>query len=493
MADRFWVGDSGDWEDTAHWAQVSNGPGGFSVPDNTTTVYFDRYSFSTNNEIVTVNNEASVLNLVFSSSCDIFNLNIIDKLNCSSEFHIHTSKPITNGRVVLEAGAKFYGTGIISELLCKPGSYIYKTNHIGSLILDTEGSLGTSHFYFEDFSQTHVEQFNILNSSSTSKAQIETISGSNYFIIASTTDGIISIQNTRIKGCVVIGDSTFQALIGDGCVNVTPVLNLGWTWYDKPILDTVVPNIVTDDAIRALGEITYTGSSIQPFLEVDEASVSGTESGTPPYSEPKNLFIVGKHYKVENIDSTGVVEIEFSFVDGTSVILYGYTLSSSRLYDNYPSSWKLYAKNTSDPDWVVLDERTGIVSYDNRCSLTGNDRGYDLYKIVFSEFYNLKDFVINKMRCYNVDSFITVKKRGFCYRIGAIGPPPTIANSKVFEDGYFEEGNYDLLMTGLLRTRYYRIRAYAINDGGNVNGIGYGDTIIVQTDEIFIPNVSIIL
>ena len=111
----------------------------------------------------------------------------------------------------------------------------------------------------------------------------------------------------------------------------------------------------------------------------------------------------------------------------------------------------------------------------------------------FSEFYNLKDFVINKMRCYNVDSFITVKKRGFCYRIGAIGPPPTIANSKVFEDGYFEEGNYDLLMTGLLRTRYYRIRAYAINDGGNVNGIGYGDTIIVQTDEIFIPNVSIIL
>lgn len=491
MANRYWVGDSGDWEDTAHWAQVSNGPGGFSVPDNSTTVYFDRYSFSTNNESVTINNETDVGILVFGSSCDIFTLNIIDKLNCALEFHIHSSKPITNGRIVLETGAKFYGTGTISELLCKPGSYIYNTNHIGSLILDTEGLLGTSHFYFEDFKQTHVEQFNVINSTSTSKAQIETISGSDYFIIASTTPGAISIQNTRIKGCVAIGDATFKALLGNGCVNVTPVLNIGWTWYDKPTLETITPTTIADDAIVGLGSILTTGDGSLNFLEVDESSVIGPEFTDPPYSEPANLFQVGKHYNIEGLDATSSVDIEFSFTDGTAVILYGYKITTSQLYDNYPTSWKLYAKNNSDPDWTLLDEREDVVTYTASYSLTGNDRGYDKYKISFLEFYNTKDLTINSIRCYDIDQYVSVQRRGFCYRLGTTGNP-TIFNNKVFEDGYFEEGPYSLIINGLSRTRYYRVRAFAINIGGNAYGVGYGNTITVQTDEIFIPNVEII-
>lgn len=491
MADRYWVGNGGDWSDTAHWAQVSNGPGGFSVPDATTSVYFDKYSFSVNDEIVTVDSGDFGI-CVFGSSCDRFTLNIETELSCNLELHIHTSKVTINGRIVLEAGSKFYGTGTVSEILCKPGSYIYETNHIGSLILDTEGSVGISYFYFEDLKQTHLEQFNILNSSATSKAQIETISGSNYFIIASTSSNEISIQNTRIKGCVVIGDATFKAFLGNGCVNLTPVLNLGWVWYDRPTLNTIVPTTIADDAIRALGEILTTGDGSLEFLEVDDTTVTGPEFTDPPYSEPKNLFEVGKHYNIEGLDSTSTIAIEFSLVDSTSVILYGYKVTTSRLYDNYPTAWNLYAKNTHDIDWTLLDERVDITAYDSSCKITGNSRGYERYKIIFTEFYNTKDLSINKIRCFDENLFVSVQRRGFCYKLGTTGNP-TIFNNKVYEDGYFDVGSYDLLMTGLIRTRYYRIRSFAINVGGNSYGVGYGNTITVQTDELFIPNVEIII
>lgn len=52
---RFWVGDSGNWNDTAHWAATSGGSGGVSVPTSSDNVYFDANSFSTTGQTVTVN------------------------------------------------------------------------------------------------------------------------------------------------------------------------------------------------------------------------------------------------------------------------------------------------------------------------------------------------------------------------------------------------------------------------------------------------------
>jgi len=59
MASRFWVGGAGTWDttDTTHWASVTNGAGGASVPTSTDTVTFDANSGS---GTITVNGNHSI-------------------------------------------------------------------------------------------------------------------------------------------------------------------------------------------------------------------------------------------------------------------------------------------------------------------------------------------------------------------------------------------------------------------------------------------------
>lgn len=45
-ADRYWVGNGGNWGDTAHWSTVSGGAGGGSIPNADADVVFDANSFT---------------------------------------------------------------------------------------------------------------------------------------------------------------------------------------------------------------------------------------------------------------------------------------------------------------------------------------------------------------------------------------------------------------------------------------------------------------
>lgn len=47
MANRFWIGGSGNWADTSHWSASSGGGGGASQPVNADNVIFDANSFTT--------------------------------------------------------------------------------------------------------------------------------------------------------------------------------------------------------------------------------------------------------------------------------------------------------------------------------------------------------------------------------------------------------------------------------------------------------------
>ena len=56
MADRFWVGNGGNWaDDTNHWSTVSNGsPGAGNKPTSTDNANFDQYSFTLTGQTVTL-------------------------------------------------------------------------------------------------------------------------------------------------------------------------------------------------------------------------------------------------------------------------------------------------------------------------------------------------------------------------------------------------------------------------------------------------------
>ena len=44
MAARYWIGGTGNWNDTAHWSTTSGGVGGASVPTEADDVVFDSNS-----------------------------------------------------------------------------------------------------------------------------------------------------------------------------------------------------------------------------------------------------------------------------------------------------------------------------------------------------------------------------------------------------------------------------------------------------------------
>ena len=54
MADRFFVGNSGNWNDTTHWSLTSGGTSGAAVPGTADDVYFDANSFSLASQTVTM-------------------------------------------------------------------------------------------------------------------------------------------------------------------------------------------------------------------------------------------------------------------------------------------------------------------------------------------------------------------------------------------------------------------------------------------------------
>jgi gliding motility-associated-like protein len=51
---RYWVGGSGDWNQSAHWSTTSGGPGGACIPTVANDVFFDANSFSSGSSAVTI-------------------------------------------------------------------------------------------------------------------------------------------------------------------------------------------------------------------------------------------------------------------------------------------------------------------------------------------------------------------------------------------------------------------------------------------------------
>lgn len=81
MANRYWVGGTGDWDasTTTHWSSTSGGSGGSSVPSTTDYVFIDSNSGS---GIITLQYSPTVLQVKFTNYAGTLNTN---------NFVIHTS------------------------------------------------------------------------------------------------------------------------------------------------------------------------------------------------------------------------------------------------------------------------------------------------------------------------------------------------------------------------------------------------------------------
>lgn len=65
LDNRYWVGGTGIWDDTAttNWSYTSGGVGGAPAPISSNSVYFDSNSFTTSGQTVTLNSDVNILNM----------------------------------------------------------------------------------------------------------------------------------------------------------------------------------------------------------------------------------------------------------------------------------------------------------------------------------------------------------------------------------------------------------------------------------------------
>ena len=76
MANRYWVGDGGSWNDTTHWSLTSGGASGEAEPTSSDDVFFDGNSFTVGSQTATCNGNkvCNNLNWTGTTNSPIFNI-----------------------------------------------------------------------------------------------------------------------------------------------------------------------------------------------------------------------------------------------------------------------------------------------------------------------------------------------------------------------------------------------------------------------------------
>jgi len=134
MANRYWVGGTGNWSDTNHWSATSGGSGGASVPTSNDDVFFDANSFTAAGQSVTLNitancrffNWANATNnptLAGSSSINIYGglsytanmTDISTGTKIMNNFDIGSAQGINTNGVTLNGNMEIVKNRILSE------------------------------------------------------------------------------------------------------------------------------------------------------------------------------------------------------------------------------------------------------------------------------------------------------------------------------------------------------------------------------------------
>jgi hypothetical protein len=103
VSPRYWIGNGGNWSDTAHWSLISGGSGGASVPQYTNDARFDSNSFSSSGQTVALDTDAITKDL-----------NWTGVLN-SPTFSVNNRTLTINGSLMLAANMTI--TGSFTDLI----------------------------------------------------------------------------------------------------------------------------------------------------------------------------------------------------------------------------------------------------------------------------------------------------------------------------------------------------------------------------------------
>ena len=293
MTTKYWVGNGGNWSDTAHWSSTSGGTGGASVPSTGDTATFDANSASSGYNVDvsapilchldTTNQVNLSLNILSGGS-----LSLQEGISCSS-LMVQGGNFVTNNYDINASRLGLIETSIVdlgsstvncndpddsAQFVCD--STVYLSAGLATIIL-TSGFevdfLGGGQNYgtvqliatssgcliqLEDGTHSHITNLSINGDANVelgiASGEVETIGTSltlsgvtegNLIIngnggTLSMASGTVDATNCTISNFTATGGATFYALTSNGCIDGGG--NTGWIFIDVPAIRYWVGN-----------------------------------------------------------------------------------------------------------------------------------------------------------------------------------------------------------------------------------------------------------
>ncbi len=456
MANRYWVGGTGTWNNTTtHWSTTSGGSGGASVPTSSDNVIFDSNSGSADYTVTlsydsgypscynfNATNPSSGTLTFSGGSLDCWaSLNVSSGVKLSiglSFLSTSTGNTITTNGAVPN-GIYFNGSG---------GEWILQDNlTTNSRITLTQGTLDLNGY---DISCNGF----ISSNSNTRKLKL----GS----------GTFKIKYAYSGQAWDIGTSTNFTLEKEtGTVLFSASLqNDDWYFKGGGLTYYNFWNDLKGSTVNYSGKVIIEGSNT-----FNNFKIGGNGNGT------RTEFTAGTTQTVTTFNADGVYNASSGYLailQSSSTSAFTLSCSTGTIKCNYCDI--KYSTVSGGATWYVANSKD-----------SGNNTGWKFGAIVTTQAgtnISSTSFTANGNITDDGDASPTI--RGFCYKLGSsIYIIPTTADSTAYDTGTYSAGAYTKSITGLTLATSYRVRAYVIDSAGTT----YGDTVTVTTTaaSAFIP------
>ncbi len=277
MANRFWVGNSGNWTDTAHWSATSGGAGGVSAPTISDAAILDVNSFSIASQTLTINTNVAAL----SFTCTGVNASTVLLSGASSKLTVA-------GSFILDATLILTTDTGLSSIILSADSGSFVIDQAGAVIKTPNLTLSASSLLTPSTwtlsSDLHLESFNGSLSAGSGTWTISGIDSSNlmYFAIATGGAGSNPVVNAETSTIIFEDLSVsifsagfdvripvaFNAVIISGTMSISSTQNLSFNSL------TLNPGITVDiypDLLYTIGNFSAIGTALNPIVLVSDS------------------------------------------------------------------------------------------------------------------------------------------------------------------------------------------------------------------------------
>lgn len=246
MADRYWVGNGGNWNDTAHWSASSGGASGASVPTSSDNVFFNG---SSGTGTCTINVTANCLNFDTTGSTIGTIAGSFTTLN-------------VYGNMVLKSGLSFSKTGTIN-FLATSGTKTITSNGVNiysAIVLN--GSGGT----FQLADDLYIRE-NFTRTAGTFDPNSKTV----YLNGLSTYQALRNLTFYNLTANCSGSSNRLGIYYGSQGVTVTNILSINGISATNRLL-------VQSDYIENIATLTVNGSISASYVDFQNIAAAGSAS-----------------------------------------------------------------------------------------------------------------------------------------------------------------------------------------------------------------------